>query len=63
MERDYFLAEGKMEIGPKGQFFTMLDGEYLGRLLLKHFELPEELGYTEVGRVRITVERLASSGA
>jgi hypothetical protein len=30
MKSGYFLAEGKMEIGSKEQFFTMLDGDYLG---------------------------------
>jgi hypothetical protein len=58
MEPDKFVAEGKMEIGPKGQFFPLLDGEYLGKLLVKHFKLPEELGYTEIGRVRVTVVHL-----
>jgi hypothetical protein len=47
-----------MEIGPAEQFFTFLDGEHLGRLVLKHFGLPEEHGYTDLGRVRVSVERL-----
>jgi len=58
VERVEFVAEGKMEIGPKEQFFVFLDGEYLGRLLLDHYRLPAERGYTDLGRVRLTVEPL-----
>lgn len=58
MEPDKFVAEGKMEIGPMARYFTFLDGEHVGRLLLTHFRLPEVSGYTDLGRVRITVERL-----
>ncbi len=58
MERTEFVAEGQMQIGPSGQFFLFLDGEYLGHLLIKNFGLPEERGYTDLGRVRVTVERL-----
>jgi hypothetical protein len=35
-----------------------VDGEQLGKLILKHFGVPAELGYTDVGRVRVTVEML-----
>ncbi len=58
MERDDFVAEGVMGIGPTEKFFVFLDGEYLGKLLVDHFRLPEEKGYTDLGRVRVTVERL-----
>ncbi len=58
MERRRFVAEGKLEIGPAEYYFTFLDGEHLGRLLLEHFGLPKERGYTDGGRVRITMERL-----
>jgi hypothetical protein len=58
MERGEFVAEGKMEVGPAEHYFTFLDGEYLGRLLINHFGLPEERGYTDLGRVRVTVELL-----
>lgn len=58
MERKEFVAEGKMEIGPSAQFFVFLDGDYLGQQLVSHFGLPEERGYTDLGRVRVTVERL-----
>ena len=36
MERAKFVAEGRMEIGPKEEFFTFLDGEHLGKLLVRH---------------------------
>ena len=42
MERSEFVAEGRMEVGPAEHYFTFLDGEYVGKLLLRHFELPEE---------------------
>jgi hypothetical protein len=58
MERAKFMAEGKVEIGPKEEFFTFLDGEHLGKLLVRHFGLPGEHGYCDLGRVRVTVERL-----
>lgn len=58
MERGGFVAEGKMEIGPTEKFFVFFDGEYLGQRLVDHFGLPEERGYTDLGRVRVTVERL-----
>jgi hypothetical protein len=57
-QTEQFVAEGRMEIGPHEHCFTFLDGEFLGRLLLKHFELPEERGYTDPGRARVRVERL-----
>ena len=58
MERNVFVAGGKMEVGPKESYFAMLDGYYLGKQLVEHFRLPEEKGYTDLGRVRVTVERL-----
>jgi hypothetical protein len=58
MEGAKFVAEGRVEIGPTELYFTFLDGEYFGKLLLNHFGLPEEHGYTDLGRMRITVERL-----
>lgn len=61
MEHGEFVAEGRVEIGPSEKFFVFLDGEYLGQRLMDHFQLPEERGYTSLGRVRITVERLEKS--
>ena len=58
MERTEFVAEGQVEIGPSTSFFVFLDGEYLGQRLVSHFQLPEERDYTNLGRVRITVEKL-----
>ncbi len=58
MEHTEFVAEGSLEIGPSAQYFVFLDGEYLGQRMVDHFGLPEERGYTKLGRVRITVERL-----
>ena len=58
MERGEFVAEGLMEIGPSEKYFLFLDGEHLGQLLLCHFRLPEERGYTKLGHVRVTVEWL-----
>jgi hypothetical protein len=47
-----------MQVGPGGKYFVFLDGDYLGNLLVEHFRLPKERDYTEVGRVRVTVEQL-----
>jgi hypothetical protein len=58
MERGKFVVEGQMQIGPTERFFTFVDGEILGELLVRHFGLPREPVYTDVGRVRVTVERL-----
>ncbi len=58
MEHTEFVAEGSLEVGPSAQYFVFLDGEYLGQRMVAHFGLPEERGYTKLGRVRITVERL-----
>ena len=58
MERGEFVAEGQMQIGPTERFFDFLDGEHLGDLLVNHFGLPIDRDYTDVGRVRVTVERL-----
>jgi len=58
VERDDFVVEGVLGIGPAEKFFVFLDGEYFGKLLVDHFRLPEEKGYKDLGRVRVTVERL-----
>jgi hypothetical protein len=58
MERDDFVAEGKLEVGPSERFFVFLDGDYLGQRLADHFGIPEGRGYTDFGHVRVTVERL-----
>lgn len=58
MERGAFVREGQMQVGPGDKYFVFLDGDYSGNLLVEHFRLPKERDYTEVGRVRVTVERL-----
>lgn len=59
MERsERFVVEGRMQIGPTERFFTFVDGEILRELLVNHFRLPREPIYTDVGRVRVTVEML-----
>ena len=56
--RNEAVAEGRLKIGPSERFFVFLDGEYLGKAPIGHFGLPEDRGYTDPGRVRVTVERL-----
>lgn len=58
MERGAFVREGQMQVCSGDKYFVFLDGDYLGNLLVEHFRLPKERDYTEVGRVRVTVERL-----
>ena len=58
VEQDKFVAEGFLEIGPYEKYFLFLDGEWLAHSLMKHFRVPEERGYKQLGRVRITVEKL-----
>lgn len=50
MERERFVAEGKMEVGPTERYFVFLEGEHLGQRLVAHFRLPEERGYTDLER-------------
>jgi hypothetical protein len=52
------VAEGKLEAGPSKDYFAVLDGDFLGHLLLEHFGGAEETGYTDLGCLRITVERI-----
>jgi hypothetical protein len=47
-----------MKVGPYEEFFIFLDGVFLADLMLRHYRLPAERGYTDVGRVRVTIERL-----
>jgi hypothetical protein len=58
-----FLREGIVEVGPKAEFFVFVDGEYLGALLSEHFGVGAETGYTSLGRLRVTVERLEEPDA
>lgn len=56
--RNECVAEGRLKIGPSERFFVFLNGEYLGKALIGRFGLPEERGYTDQGRVRVTMEWL-----
>jgi hypothetical protein len=58
-----FVREGIVELGPKEDYFTFVDGEYLGKLLRTHFGVDPEAGYTSLGRLRLTVERLEEPAA
>ena len=59
MQRRDFAKEGLLEIGPRADFFTFFDGDYLGRLLSEHAGVEPKAGeYTRLGRARITVEWL-----
>lgn len=58
-----FVREGIVEVGPKAQFFVFVDGDYLGELLSDHFGVDAETGYTSLGRLRFTVERLEEPDA
>jgi len=53
-----FVREGIVELGPKEDYFIFVDGEYLGQLLRRHFGADAETGYTQLGRLRVTVERV-----
>ena len=58
-----FVLEGSVELGPKEDFFIFVDGEHLGTLLRKHFGVEAETGYTALGQLRITVERVDGAAA
>jgi hypothetical protein len=58
MERGAFVGEGKLEVGPSKDYFAFMDGDFLGHLLLEHLGAAEETGCTDLGRVRVTVERI-----
>ena len=60
MEWGAFVREGQMQVGPRDKYFVFLVGDDLGNLLVEHFRLPKERDYTEVGRVRVTVEQLGA---
>jgi hypothetical protein len=56
-----FSVEDHAEIDPSEQYFDSLDGDWLGRRP-NYFDLPEEHGYTDMGRIHIAFEPLAESG-
>jgi hypothetical protein len=53
-----FVREGIVELGPKEDFFAFVDGKHLGKLLRTHLGVDADPGYTSLGRLRVTVERL-----
>ena len=58
-QRRDFSVEGLLEIGPRADYFTFLDGDFLGHVLAQHAGVqPKQGEYTRLGRVRITVEWL-----
>lgn len=63
MEPNKLVAEGKLEVGPKEECFIFLNGDHLGKLFVDHFDMAGEPGYCDLGRVRITVERLENDEA
>jgi len=59
-----FVAEGIIEVGPRADFFALLDGEMLGKVLSQHAGIKPQRGeYTRLGRARITVEWLEDDEA
>ena len=52
-----------MEVGPKENYFAFVDGEHPGALLRRHFGTGPEHGYTSLGRLRITADRLEETPA
>ena len=58
-----FVREGRVELGPKEDYFVFVDGEYLGKLLRTNLGVDAEAGYTSLGRMRVTVERLEEPDA
>jgi hypothetical protein len=54
-----FVVEGLLEVGPRDDYFTFLDGDFLGRIFSQHAGIePIEGEYTRLGRARISVEWL-----
>lgn len=41
MDPNKLVAEGKLEVGPKEEFFIFLNGDHLGKLFVDHFIWPE----------------------
>ncbi len=57
-EREAYVVEGRLEIGPEELPLVFVEGEELGGLLLRRFPTSFFGDYHRVGRVRVTVERL-----
>jgi hypothetical protein len=52
-----------VDLGPKEDYFTSVDGGYLGKLSGTHLGGDAEPGYTSLGRLRVTVERVEEPAA
>ena len=57
-QREAYVVEGRLEIGPEELPMVFVDGEELGGLLLRRFPIVSEGGYYRLGRAHITVELL-----
>jgi hypothetical protein len=57
------VREGIVEVGPKEDYFTFVDGEYLGKLLRTHLGADAEPAYTSLGRLSVTMERVEEPAA
>ena len=55
-QREAYVVEGRLEIGPEELPLVFVEGEELGGLLLRRFPLSPDDDYSR--RVRVTVERL-----
>jgi hypothetical protein len=55
-QREAYVVEGRLEIGPEELPLVFVEGEELGDLLLRRFPLSSDDGYYRLGRV--TVELL-----
>jgi hypothetical protein len=62
--RKDFVVEGVIEIGPRGDYFTFVDGRFFGHVLTRQAGVKPVVGeYTRIGRARITVEWLEDDEA
>jgi hypothetical protein len=57
-QREAYVVEGRLEIGPEELPLVFVEGEELGGLLLRRFQTSFDGDYYRIGRVRVTVERL-----
>jgi hypothetical protein len=57
-EKEAYVVEGRLEIGPEELPLIFVEGEELGGLLLGRFPSSFDGSYYRFGRVRVTVERL-----
>ena len=58
MESGKFVAEGTVRVGPEELPLIFVDGEGLAGLLLGRYPMDFDGNYYELGRMRVTFERL-----